>query len=44
VLFDSQETIMTNTLSENNEERATMLVFDQPLPPSSLDKKFVEVK
>jgi hypothetical protein len=35
---------MTNTLSENDEEQATMLVFDQPLPPSSLDKKFVEVK
>jgi hypothetical protein len=44
VLFDSRETIMTNTLSENDDEQATLLVFDQPLPPSSLDKKFVEVK
>jgi hypothetical protein len=44
VLFDSRETIMTNTLSENDEEQATMFVFDQPLPPSSLDEKFVEVK
>ena len=35
---------MTNSLSENDEEQATMLVFGQPLPPSSLDKKFVEVK
>jgi hypothetical protein len=35
---------MTNSLSENNEEQATMLVFDQPLLPSLLDKKFVEVK
>jgi hypothetical protein len=35
---------MTNTLSENDEEQATMFVFDQPLPPSSLDEKFVEVK
>jgi hypothetical protein len=35
---------MTNSLSENDEEQATMLVFGQPLPPSLLDKKFVEVK
>ncbi len=33
---------MMNGLSENDKEQATMLVFGQLLPPSLLDKKFVD--